>query len=246
MPIIERDFEHDPLEQGDLLRGVKLFLTGKMDALCGGESVFSKTDHCVVLSRSCVTAHKGALIVAAVQKMPSQTPVEIKTFDRALHFLTDLRDGNDSPDVFYLGQLPGKEAEGRYAARLDSIHTIEVPQRPEVRLKFIAKHRFARLQGDFKRDLHTRLFQAFASLGFEDISWFSDADLHYLVEVGRTELAVLNSEKERIAASSQADGGSGNEAKAIDNKVEAIERKMIPYQTELYQRQQARSIYNLV
>jgi hypothetical protein len=236
MPIIEPHASGEPLNQGDLLRGVKLFLTGKTDALTGGESVVSKTDHCLVLSRPCVTAHKGAVVVAAVQRMPSQTPVEIKTLDRALNFLTQLRDGNDSPDVFYLGQLPGKESDGRYAARLDSIHTIEIPQKPDLRTAFIEKHRFAKLHIDFQRDLHTRVFQAFATLGFEDITWFSDADLNYLVEVGKAEIGVLQSEKVRLEASSQADGGNGNDTKSVVNKAEVLEKKIKPFQTELDKR----------
>lgn len=173
--------------------------------------------------------------------MPSQTPAEIKTFERALRFLTEIRDGNDSPDVFYLGQLPGQESDGRYAARLDSIHTIEVPQKPELRQKFLETHRFARLHGDFKRDLHTRLFQAFTSLGFEDISWFSDADLKYLVEVGTAEISVLRADLSRITAATQADGGKGNEAKAAENKIESLEKKLKPYQAEMEHRERMRS-----
>ena len=242
MPIIEPHASGESLNQGDLLRGVKLFLTRKTDALTGGESVVSKTDHCLVLSRPCVIAHKKSVVVAAVEKLPSQTPAEIKTLDLALNFLIQLRDGNESPDMFYLGQLPGKESEGRYAARLDSIHTIEIPQKPELRTAFIDKHRFAKLHIDFQRDLHTRLFQSFATLGFEDISWFADADLNFLVEMGKAEAKVHQLEKERLQAAMQADGGKGNEMKSIDNKIAALERRIKPYQDELDKRKKPLSL----
>jgi len=241
MPIIEQHVDGQPLNQGDLLRGVKLFLTGKADALNGGESVLSKSDHCLVLSRPCVTAHKSSVIVASVEKWSSQTPAEINTFDKARKYLTLLRDGNDSPDVFYLGQLPKKESEGRYAARLDSIHTIEIPQKPELRTAFTDKHRFAKLHIDFQRDLHTRVFQAFSMLGFEDVSWFSDADLNFLVKTGKEEAKGYQSDKERLRAAIQADGGKGNEMNAIDNKIAAIERRIKPYQDELDKRKKPSS-----
>lgn len=233
MPIIEPHVPDEPLNQGDLLRGVKLFLTGKADALTGGECVQSKSDQCVVLSRPCVTAHKGSVIVAAVEKWSSQTPAVVNTFERAKDYLTAFRDGRDTPDVFYLGQLPGKEADGRYIARFDSIHTLQIPQKPDVRKSFLEKHRFAKLHPDFSRDLHTRFFQSIATLGFEDISWFSDADLHFLVEFGKAELGSLQSEKTRLVASNQADGGKGNDIKSVENRIGDLEKKLQPYQAEL-------------
>lgn len=236
MPIIEPIASSEPLNQGDLLRGVKLFLTGKTDTLSGGESVSSKSDHCLVLSRPCVIAHKKSVIVAAVDKFQSSTPKEIDTLDRALKFLTQLRDGNETPDVFYLGQLSGRESDGRYAARLDSIHTIEVPQKPEQRAAFVEKHRLAKLHIDFQRDLHTRLFQSFATAGFDDISWFSDADLNYLIEVANSELLAHQADKARIEASNQADGGKGNDLNNIRNRIENVQKRVAPYKAELERR----------
>jgi hypothetical protein len=72
-----------------------------------------------------VAAHKKHVIVAAVAKFPDNVPRNIDTFHNVLDFLTGIRDGGSSPDVFYLGQLPGRT--GRYCARLDSFHTIEIP-----------------------------------------------------------------------------------------------------------------------
>ncbi len=236
MPIIEPHVSVEPLNQGDLLRGVKLFLTGKADALTGGESVVHKNNHCLVLSRPCVIAHKKSVVVAAVEKLPPHTPADIKTLARAVDFLTQLRDGNDSPDVFYLGQLLGKESEGRFAARFDSIHTIEVPQKPDLRTAFVEKHRFAKLHIDFQRDLHTRLFQSFSTLGFDDISWFSDADLNFVVEMGNAEIKSFQLDIERFNASNRADGGKGSETKPIETKIATLTNRIQPYQIELDRR----------
>ena len=236
MPIIEPHVSVEPLNQGDLLRGVKLFLTGKTDVLTGGESVVYKNDFCLVLSRPCVTAHKKSVVVAAVEKLPPQTPADIKTLARAVDFLTQLRDGNGSPDVFYLGQLFGKESEGRFAARFDSIHTVEVPQKPELRTAFLEKYRFAKLHIDFQRDLHTRLFQSFATLGFDDTSWFSDADLNFVVEMGNAEIKAFQLDIERFNASIRADGGKGGEIKSIETKIATLTKGIEPYQIELDRR----------
>lgn len=236
MPIIEPHVTAEPLNQGDLLRGMKLFLTGKTDALTGGESVAYKHDHCLVLSRPCVIAHKKSVVVAAVEKLSSLTPADIKTLNRAIDFLTQLRDGNDSPDVFYLGQLFGKESEGRFAARFDSIHTIEVPQKPDLRTAFVEKHRFAKLHIDFQRDLHTRLFQSFATLGFDDISWFSDTDLNFVVEMGNAEIKTFQLEIERINVIIQADGRNGGDIKSIETKIATQTKRIQPYQAEINRR----------
>jgi hypothetical protein len=55
-----------------------------------------------------VTAHKKHVIVAGVAKYPDAVPKGIDSFNKVLDFLTGARDGSGSPDVFYLGQLPGK------------------------------------------------------------------------------------------------------------------------------------------
>ena len=60
------------------------------------------------------------------------------------------RDGGSSPDVFYLGQLPGRS--GRFCARLDSFHTIEIPEEGDQRTQFLTAHRTLTLHADFARD----------------------------------------------------------------------------------------------
>jgi hypothetical protein len=126
MPIIELPIPERPLTQGDVLKGVTLFLTKDTSAEAGGE--YQKTSHklCLVISRPCVVGHKPNAVVAAIEKMKDNVPDDVKTFKDILDFLTDLRDGTGSPDVFYLGQVPG--FEGRFGARLDSLHTIQIPK----------------------------------------------------------------------------------------------------------------------
>jgi hypothetical protein len=208
---------------------------------------------CMVLSRPCVAAHKSTFIVAAVEqfKQPAPRPAEppsqskgdlpkgAEGLDKLLSFLTGIRDGRTSPDVFYLGQLPG--CNGRHAARFDSLHTIQTPRNPEEMKAFLKKCRIATLNIDFCRDLHVRVFNAFASLGFEDHGWFSTDDLQAVVDQGRAELAVLEAEHARklAAQSSLAAEGKPFSSKDIEGtqaKVEELRAKLHPYQQELEKR----------
>src|SRR5271170_3124757 len=123
MPIIEPARSGAPPTQGDLLSGIALFATkGSWDEK-GGHALLVKSDLCLVLSRPCVAAHKKHVVVAAIAKYPDAVPKGIDSFDKVLDFLTSARDGISSPDVFYLGQFPGRI--GRFCARLDALHTIE-------------------------------------------------------------------------------------------------------------------------
>jgi hypothetical protein len=239
MPILEALPVDVPLDQGDLLRGVKLCLTGKTDTVEGGECAAMKTNYCLVLSRPCVIAHKPTIVVAAVEQYKdSSAPPQVNTFSRMKLFLEELRDGARSPDQFYLGQLPGDD-RGRYAARFDSIHTIQVSSKPELRAAFVARHRIARLDEDFRRDLHTRLFQAFATLGFDDIRWYSSADLRSLVQTGRAEIESYRAEITRLEAVQEAEGNKANQINEFNNKIASVERQMAVYVAEVQRREVA-------
>src|SRR5262245_34629966 len=73
---------------------------------------------------------------------------------------------------------------GSFCGRLDSLHTIQVPKSGTAeRQAFLASARIASLNREFTRDLHLRIFRAFASLGFDDHCWFSSGDLRALVAV---------------------------------------------------------------
>src|SRR5262249_32576213 len=154
---------------------------------------------CMVLSRPCAAVHKAHVIVAAVQQFKSNQPKGVDDFDKLLSFMTGIRDGRTAPDTFYLGQLPGHT--GRHAARFDSLHTIEIPDKPEEIQSFLKKCRIASLNLEFCRDLHVRIFNAFASLGFDDYGWFSTVDLKALVDQGLLDLANLEADlAKKVAA----------------------------------------------
>jgi hypothetical protein len=169
-------------------------------------------------------------------------PREVQTFDDVRAFLTDLRDGTDSPDVFYLGQLPGHE--GRFGARLDSLHTIQIPGGENALQQFTTQRRIGRLYVDFARDLHLRMFRAFASLGFDDCRWLATDDLRWLVSKGQSELTAAESglrDAEAALHSAQAQGfKNANERQQLEQAVTAaleagagLSQTLSPYAVEL-------------
>jgi hypothetical protein len=206
MPIIEHPQTGSPLSQGDILKDINLFLTADGWGEIGGQSEKSPYRLCLVLSRPCVIEHKKSVIVTAIEKLKDNPPRGADTFESVLSFLTRLRDGPESPDVFYLGQLPGMM--GRFAARLDLLHTIQLPPSGSERQSFVDVRRIAVLHHDFVRDLHVRLFRAVATLGFDDHGWLSDSDLDWLVESGKADLLKAQSkvQESRIKRSSQPTG----------------------------------------
>jgi hypothetical protein len=190
--------------------------------------------------------HKPNAIVAAIEKMADNVPREVETFDDILGFLTDLRDGSDSPDVFYLGQIPGHQ--GRFAARLDSLHTIQIPAEPEQRA-FTDSKRIGHLHIEFIRDLHTRIFRAFATLGFDDHRWMSTNDLNWLVSRGRREVhdaegAVENARTSLLAGEAQGFRHPSEKQKLqgavtdAQSRLDKLRAQIVPYETEFATRQQ--------
>jgi hypothetical protein len=236
MAIIEPVALDSPLTQGDLLQGISLYSTDEWKSSGGKAVVAGRHKLCLVISRPCVTSHKDHLTVVNVEQMGSGIPDECKEFDQVLGFLQDVRDGAGSPDVFYLGELPGKT--GRYCAKLDSFHDIRIPTDPVERTEFLQTCRIGRLDRDFVNDLHERLFRAFASLGFDDVKWFSDDDLKLLINAGRVELAkaegeknsqeLVNSKKQFIGKGAIPEGAC-NVAAA---KVETVKKKLAPFIAE--------------
>ncbi len=242
MPIIEVPAPDLPLSQGDVLKDVRLFLTQECWAEAGGDAL--KTPHklCLVVSRPCVVGHKPHAIVAAVERFADRVPREVETFDDIRDFLTDLRDGTDAPDVFYLGQLPGYD--GRFGARLDSMHTVQLPGDCEALRRFAHEKRIGRLHIDFARDLHLRIFRAFASLGFDDYRWTSTEDLRWLVSRGRSEKTSAETalrDTETALHAAQAQGFKHpNERQHLERAVAAAQEAVLrlgaqltPYEAEL-------------
>ncbi len=239
MAIIEPVPVDVPLSQGDVLNGVRLFHTRNISADDGGEPHGTSTQLCLVLSRPCVVAHKPMLLVAAIDRFPDSVPRAVDSFEEVLAFLNELRDGVEAPDLFYLGQLP--TFEGRFAARLDSLHTIGVPRDQEALRQVLARKRLGRLHVDFARDLHVRLFRAFASLGFDDHGWMSTSDLRWLVSKGQAEVSAAQAKLQGAEAalhSAQAQGfRNPNEQQQLERAVktarealQALEQTLAPYQ----------------
>jgi hypothetical protein len=240
MPIIEPARPGAPLTQGDLLSGVTLYATKESWEETGGQASVVKSELCLVLSRPCVAAHKKHVIVASVAKFPDSVPKNIDSFDKVLDFLTGARNGDSSPDVFYLGQLPGRS--GRFCARLDSFHTIEIPEGDEQRTQFLAARRTLTLHPDFARDLHMRVFGAFASLGFDDHSWPSTDDLTWLVTQGQTDIAAATLAMRQLEAQKASRGAEGTQFKESDlaaaqERLAMLKDRVAPYERELAARQ---------
>ena len=235
MAIIEPHIPGAPLSQGDIFKGVGLFFT-KTGADAGTHTATdAKFSLCLVLSRQCVVEHKQSLVVAGVTKFTEDVKPDL-TFQESIDFFRTARDGIDAPDIFYLGHLPG--LQGRYCARLDSLHTVELPQKPEVRKAFIDDHRIARLNLDFVCDLHIRVHQAFANMGFEDYRWLSDEDLKLVVAKGDFEIKKVEQEQQ-MARLTRESAGKAADAKQISNeqnRLEGIKKQIEPYANELARR----------
>lgn len=238
MAIIDRVQDDSPLSQGDLLEDVLLYVSKLNDSSYVPANVKSKS--CVVLSRPCVASHKEKIVVATIEKYTSTVPDSAKaSFDHLKKFLESCRGGWGEPDLFYIGELDGKE--GRFCAKLDSIHTIQVPDSgTDERNEFIKKHRFARLSDSFVKDLHLRFFQAFASLGFEDYEWYCDSDLRMLIQRGNhdiqlAETAVSQNKSNDLLKSFEGKMTSSETETAI-RKLEKIKAVLQPYVRELNRR----------
>ena len=235
MAIIELHSRGAPLSQGDILKGIRLFLTTKEADAGDYTPSESKFGLCLVLSRQCVLEHKKSIIVAGVTKYPDDVPTTL-TFQQLIDFFETVREGINAPDLFYLGHLPS--LSGRYSARLDSLHTVELPLRPEDRQAFIDGHRIARLNQDFVRDLHIRVHQAFANMGFEDHEWLSDGDLKLIVEKGNSEVSGVES-AQRFARLTKESAGKPADEKQItkdERTLGEIKKKVEPYANELARR----------
>lgn len=237
MPIIDPVNEALPLSQGDILRDVTLYST-ECTLEDGPRSKASKARLCLVLSRPCVVGHKAAITVAEIQKYSMDLPRDVSTFDDMLDFLTAIRDGSESPDVFYLGHLLGEE--GRFCARLELIHTLHVPT-DESPHEFVSRHRVATLNTDFCRDLHLRIFRAYASLGFDDLRWLSDEDLNTLVTHGKSDIARALAEvaQHKATEAQQEMRGQQHKGKALaaaEQAVNSLQQRIQPYLDEAARR----------
>jgi hypothetical protein len=245
MPIIEIPEKSSPLTQGDILSDVSLFTTSKSWEEHGGETDKLHLSLCMIISRPCSVANKQKITVAEVAPFTGSLPANIECFEDITSAFADIRDGLSSPDVFYLGQLPGKQ--GSFGARLDSLHSIGFSKNSTDRVVLAENKRIARLNIDFARDLHLRLIRSFSSLGFDDIGWFTDADLQNAIFVGSRDRKMLESDEldiQRKIHSSQSQGKPvENILKSLKSELSKTQKKLAslvdmlsPYEAELSKR----------
>lgn len=242
MPILVPRDAAEPLSQGDLLDGVRLYCTQAADQAPG---VWNH-ELGLVLSRPCVAVNKTRIIVAAVEPFAFQLPKDLKaqSLSDLVSLMADVRDA-DGSDTFYLGEIPGV-ANVRYKARLDFIATIEVPVGADARANWTAARRKASLHIDFRRDMHTRLFLSIAKQGFEDIGWFSDQDLQMLIDFAQPKVTAAQQAVEEVTAAisqAQATNTYRNKQKGLDkalNDAQGAYKKLAdelkPFQDELRRR----------
>jgi hypothetical protein len=115
----------------------------------------------------------------------------------------------------------------------------------EKRIEWIKSHRAWRLQVDFARDLHVRLFNSFARLGFDDHGWYADADLAIMVTEGQKQLheaEVSLDEAQQAVQQKEAKSEPvpGDMRKNIERRradVEAARKELQPYLDEQQRRE---------
>ncbi len=247
MPIIEAVSHEEPISQGDILTGIQLFTSERCWEGDGGQPHRGAQRHCMVISRPCVALHKPCVIVAAIEKYKGSISDDIKTIEDLVNVLSEIRDGTQHPDQFYLGQIAGET--GSYCARLDLLHTVQVPPKDQLD-HFLSSRRIGRLAADFARDLHVRIFAAFSRLGFSDHSWFAAGDLDHVIAVGEAELKKLQSELQSELVRKTKGEAHGfkhpseqqtNSKKIAElkEKAEKVELRISPYKLEREQRNSA-------
>jgi hypothetical protein len=217
MPILVPVGPDAPLDQGDVLENI-------VTALGGHDVAANVAGPVLVISRPCNANVDKQIIVAPIAKCDLAALAELETFKDFLDFFKALRDGEGRPDTFYLGEMAGGSKE-RYVAKFDVLHTIRVPVGDDARRQFLVEHRRVRLASDFQRDLHQRLFRAFASLGFDDERWWTDEDLKVLVEKGKAlhqeQLAGVDAARAELTTLQMASGERKGENKTKDNVKQA-------------------------
>lgn len=195
MPIVVRPTDGDALTQGDILQGLS-FATATADDKLQADA---RARYLLVISRPCKSLRDAFVTVAPVVQSKLDLAElrhqlegkgEKVTLDRMRRFLAGIRDGEQRPDSFYLGDLEAGSSK-RFAADLSTFSTLQVPSDGEGRAAWVKLHRVWRLDIEFARDLHVRVFNSVARLGFDDHAWFADPDLDVMITEGQKELAQL-------------------------------------------------------
>lgn len=230
MPITDSVDSGEPLTQGDILTDTKLFVSG-----VDGAPHEQHAGLCLVVSRPCQAVRSKVVTVARIEQYP-KLPKHMNSFDKIRKTLLDLRDGQHLGS-FFLGQLPNHE--GRFCARFEPFYALQIPNGAD-RQGFIDSHRIARLDPNFAKDLHLSVSRSFASLGFDDNSWWTTEDLECLIAQGEADIKLLEAEKaqhESVAVYADAGGVEPPEAKKDhDQLIETLNTKLEPLREELARR----------
>lgn len=214
MPILVPVQPSALLDQGDVLENIVTVIAD------GAGSVANVAGPVLVMSRGCNANRDKDVTVARITKCDLADLAHLETLGDFLDFFKALRDGDGRPDTFYLGELASRSTE-RYVAKFDVLYTLRVPVEPAARQQFLEEHRRFKLDADFQRDLHQRLFRALASLGFDDDNWWTDEDLKFLVGKGKAlhqqQLASVDAAKSELSTLQMASGErkGGNKANTL-------------------------------
>lgn len=193
MPIVTLPAADEALAQGDILKDIPFV---SVDA--EGSAVVQNTRFVLVLSRNCNSIRDEQVIVAPVSTWALDLKAQLgqpetPSMDRVRRALSGVRDGGHLVDKFYLGCLEAGSSN-RFAADLSQLATIKLPTQDPARASWVASHRVWWISSDFARDLHVRLFNCFAKMGFDDEAWFCDPDLDILVNEGQQQIAKAREE----------------------------------------------------
>lgn len=248
MPVVLPPTKGTPLTQGDILDSLP-FATANDD---GNLSADKRAQYVMVVSRPCKALRDEHVIVAPVhesqidlgrltaKKGEAADAAPTETLERMRRVLAGIRDGGQFSDSFYLGPIEaGQNGGRRFAADLSALSTQRVPT-TNARQQWVDERRVASLDQEFARDLHMRLLNTFARLGFDDHRWLSDEDLNVLITSGQQELngatrAFLDAE--RAIQQQVADGKtpSGKQKEALESlrrKEGDVRDSLAPYLSE--------------
>ena len=254
MPILLPSDKGTPLAQGDLLEPGRVYATSPDGRPEGTDYLYV-----LVLSRDCNAIRNESVVVAPVKEFGTEPPFGKEkgktkeeqpklSFDKALAYLRELRDGALTPDSIYLGHLPGETQ--RLTARLDEIATIQVPT-DEGRAGWVEEHRRARLHGDFIRALPVRVFASITQVGFDDHTWLPDDDLDIVIIGINNSVRKLEAEIDETKLEIQKKNFGQENVKAKENleqkltkqeaKLSELRRTAEPYRAESERRKDSAS-----
>lgn len=220
-----------PLEQGDVLADIQTFVA---DYTLSEPAPVLDEGLVLVISRPCNALRAKRVVVAEVVKRTLSGLKGAETLRQIKDFFATVRDGDGTPDTFYLGELePGNE---RYFAKLDSLRTVQIPDDDKRRQEFIKSHRRFKLNPEFARDLHVRLFHAFARLGFDDDAWWTNSDLDLVARKGAAEVAALQAHVQGLEAQEavlKTSDGSKRELKQVEEQLKERRPALASAQDEL-------------